>query len=420
VKDRQQFEVETAIPSSIEEIVKSELYTDNANREHKVNPQPEDVNELLKKVYSHIEAEAIKKYKSNQLWAVKAWCYENVFKESVEACLDDETLLDEMVKPIGEWQHEDFNPLTHVRNQLENMGRKESYIRGIIGLASILVTKHGNKERFTQRELTSFVNYLKERYCKRDNAGVLVITSSYVTKVQQLKTFLDNLPEEDAEGHPIPKQRLPMAKVPDFPDKFYQPCFTDGEVESLICAAVLDEKPQTVLRLAIATIYGCRVGELAQLSTESINVDHGSPTIKILTEKKGQRKPQPIPEELAPLFSIPFNQRKQYQLQADLKRIAKKATVPMPQRSGVHAIRRAVVSALFQQETLKELEIQKFLRWSTERKYGVMPRYIKTPIEETDVKVMSRHPYVGFWVSMVPIMSHLAQYKGIVGFTKKR
>ena len=276
----------------------------------------------MKRVYQRIEAGALKTFKSNELWAIKAWTYENILTDAVskEACLADDKLLDELVSPIEEWQVQQFDPLLNFRRKLEFSGRKERYITEVIRVAIMLVTKCGKKERYSEPELLEFLDYPKKRYWKKDpETKELLLTSSYVTKVQQLKNFLECLPE-DEHGR---RQKFP-AQVPSFPDKFYQPAFTNDQIESLICAAILDEKPESVLRLAIATIYGCRVGELAQLSTEAINLDRNNPTIDIPTEKRGRRKPQPIPQELIPLFGIPLKPRTTGKIQSDLRRISRK------------------------------------------------------------------------------------------------
>ncbi len=45
-----------------------------------------------------------------------------------------------------------------------------------------------------------------------------------------------------------------------------------------------------------------------------------------------------------------------------------------------------------------------------DRVVGVMPRYVKTPTEVTDSEVLSKHPYVPMWKTMVRFLPYLPQY----------
>lgn len=67
--------------------------------------------------------------------------------------------------------------------------------------------------------------------------------------------------------------------------------------------AIVEEKPDEVLCIALATIYGCQCKEITNIDSSNINLE--DMTVSIPTEKKGQRNPQPIPEALKLIFSIP-------------------------------------------------------------------------------------------------------------------
>jgi len=400
MKDRTDFELDTTPPRSIRDIVIEQLdYTQRDGKTVAV----ESINELLTRIYSHIEAEAIKRFKSNELWAIKAWTYENILRDSTakEAAMTDESLLDELVSPIGEWQKGEFDPIAHWRRTLELSERTPGYIKECMRLAHKLVGKYGKKRSYSQVELMEFLDEEHKRYRK----------STYVTRVRQLKSFLDSLPEDENGRRP----KLPINKIPSYPKEFNSPWFTPEEIDKLIYWAFLEAKPDIVLRLAIASIYGPRVGELASLSSQNIDLDHENPRILIPTEKKGRRIPQPIPTELIPLFSIPLKPMKDQTLQAQLKRLCKKAGVATPPRTGFHSIRRSVVTVLFSVENLKELTIRRFLRWA-EAGYGmgaVMPSYIKTPLSVTDAEVISKHPYVAMWKRMMQFLPYLEQYNDV-------
>ncbi len=406
-KTRADFELDDTPPRSIRDIVLEEIsYTEYDGKTN--NPLAvENVNELLNRIYKHIETEAIKRFKSNELWAVKAWVYENILQESIakEAAMTDETLLDELVSPLADWQRGDFDPIRNFKTTLQLSERTEGYIKECLRVVHKLVGRYGKKRSYTREELVDFLNDEHQRYCQ----------STYATRVRQLKCFLDTLPEDDRGRRP----QLPIKRMPPYPKEFAQPCFTAEEIERLIYRAVHEASPDFVLRLCVASIYGTRVGELASLSSQHINLDHGNCSILIPTEKKGRRVPQPIPTELSPLFSIPLQPMRGQRLQEQLKRLCRKAGVPTPKRTGIHSIRRSVITALYSNTDLKELTIRRFVRWA-EGGYGmgVMHRYVKTPVSVTDTEVISKHPYVKMWKKMMMFLPYLEQYRDVCAISQ--
>jgi integrase len=400
MKSREDFELDASPPRSLRQLVVEQL--DYVERDGKIVPV-ESVEELLQRIYAHVEREAIKRFKSNQLWAVKAWVYD-ILQDSVakQAAMTDETLLDELVSPIADWQSGEFDPIRNFRRTLELSERTPGYIKECLRVAHKLVAKYGKKRSYSQTEIMEFIGEEHDRYRK----------STYVTRLHQLKSFVDSLPE-DENGH---RPKLPIKRIPSYPpiQEFDRPSFTPEQIEALIYWSVLEAKPDMALRLAIASIYGTRVGELAQLSSEHIDLNHGNPTITIPTEKKGRRLPQPIPSELVPLFSVPLEPMKAQTIQVNLKRLCKKAGVPILPRTGIHSIRRSVATALFENEDLKDLWVFRFLRWAEGGAgLGVMHRYVTTPISETDAQVISKHPYVAMWKGMMMFLPYLEQYKDV-------
>jgi len=360
----------------------------------------------MKRVYAHIEKQALEIYKSNEPWALRSYAYSHILCDAAKhVALEDDMLLSDLVSGLEEWQKTEFDPLLNLRRKLQFSGRKEAYVKACLIPATWFVAKYGKKARYTQAEILEFLDLLDKRYQKGDKPGRS--TSSYVNKITQFKRFLESLPEDEQTGR---KQPIPF-DIPSFPTEFHQPAFTHEEIDKIIYTAVMDEKPDVVLRLAIATIYGCRLGELVKLSSEHINLNDGQPTIMIPTEKKGERKPQPIPEELLPLFAIPLEPKPNYQILRDLKRVCRRAGVRYPHMGGVHCIRRSVVTALWGNTDLKEIAIKRFLRWSLGMGMGVMPRYVKTPVDVTDMEVLSKHPFIPIWQDMVLFLPYLPQYQ---------
>jgi len=345
-------------------------------------------------------------FKSNEPWALKSYAYSHILGDAGrQAVLEDESLLSDLVSEMEANQKTEFDPILNLKRTLRFSGRKDDYIRGCATVSAWFVAKYGKKQRYTRGEILEFLDYLDKRYTKGGKPGRE--TSTYVTKVTQFKTFLQSLPEDETTGR---KQVIPY-KPPAFPTEFHQPAFSPEEIDRIIYAAVMDEKPDVVLRLAAATIYGCRLGEVAGLSSKHMNLVPDKPTIAIPTAKKGERKHQPIPIELLPLFRLPPKIKSRQQMLKDLKRVCRKAGVTYPLRGGVHCIRRSVVTALWKNTDLKEISIQRFMRWSSGRGMGVMPKYVKTPVEVTDLEVLSKHPYVSIWQDMVEFLPYLPQYE---------
>jgi integrase len=396
---RQDLMLDQSPPRSLRELVIEQL--DYTQRDGKTVPVA-SIDELLKRIYKHIEAEAIKAFKSNQLWAIKAWTYEHILEDSTakQAAITDESLLDELVSPICAWQKGEFDPILNFRRTLELSERTRGTIKEYMRVAHKLVGKYGKKRTYSQEELLEFLHDEHTRYSQ----------GTYITRVRILKSFLDSLPEDETGRQP----KLPIKKIPPYPKDLNQPYFTPEEIDRLIYWSVLEAKPDMTLRLCIASIYGSRVGEMATLSSENINLDHENSSIRIETEKRGMRVPQPIPVELTPLFSVPLKPMKAQTIQSQLKRLCKKAGVATPPRTGIHSIRRSVATVLYSNTDLKELSIRRFLRWA-EGGYnmGVMPRYVKTPVSVTDREVINKHPYVAMWKDMMQFLPYLPQYDSV-------
>ena len=251
MKPKADFEPDISPPRSIRELVIEQLdYTQRDGKTVPIN----SVEELLQRVYKHIEQEAIKRFKSNKLWAVRTWTYENILQDSAAkgAAATDESLLDEMVSEFAEWQlhRAGYDPLKNFRRKLELSERTSGTIKECIRVAHKLVSMYGRKSVYTSEELLEFMDDEHKHYGR----------NTYITRLHILKSFLDSLPGDD-RGRRL---KLPIAKTPAYHQKgLKQPYFIPEEIDKLIYWAVLESKPEFVLRLAIATIYGTRVGELA-------------------------------------------------------------------------------------------------------------------------------------------------------------
>ena len=207
--------------------------------------------------------------------------------------------------------------------------------------------------------------------------------------------FLRNLPGAD-------KQReLPLG-MPKAAEEFYQPIFSNEDIETLIWATVIDDIPANlVVRLIIASIYGARRGELTELSSDNFKLDGDKSTILIKTEKRGQRKPQPIPRSLVPLFNVGVTPLEEHILHRQLHKICKRAGVSLPKGAGYHCFRRRVVTTVSEVEH-SDTVVSNFMRWAKPR--TMLSRYKQTPIEQTDKAILMQHPFVKVWEQVVPYL----------------
>jgi len=243
---------------------------------------------------------------------------------------------------------------------------------------------------YSDDEILQYLDWAGEHFKQKQ--------SSYVCECQRLLQFLRNLPNANRD------RKLPIP-MPGMPDKFRQPMLSDNEVEAICWATVVDKiKPNMVIRLAVASIYGGRVGELAQLSSNDFYLDGAKSYIWIPTMKRGVRKKQPIPAALLPLFQAPIKATSVPTLHNKLKRVLSKAEIPWQYGMGFHSFRRNVVTALDKLGTQSDIAVYKFMRWSTPRHLGMLDRYRRTPSEESDMKILENHPRVKLWQDIIPYL----------------
>jgi len=371
-------------------------------RGEEVKPlRDEDIEALLQRIYAHIEKQALSVYNSNEPWALKSWAYDHILRDEVakQAAIADESLLEELTAPVRDWQSEQFDPLLNLKRKLEAGEYAPASSSLVMRVAREFVLRYGKKQRYTEPEILDYLDYLRKTY-----RG-----STYPTKVYQLKVFFDSLPPDELGR----RQEMPLKRYPSYPTEYYQPTFSREELEAMAAVALIDEPAPSILRLLIAQVYGVRLGELATLDSRYINLDHGEPTITFLVQKRksAKRYPviQPIPKELAPFFSVPLKPRDPHQIISDLRRICRKAGLTLPPRAGIHAIRRRVVTDLWETPGIKELSIRNFIRWST-GSLGVMPRYVQKPTLQTDMQILKQHPY-SWWKDWASYVSWLPQFK---------
>jgi integrase len=399
VKSREDFTPDLTPPNSIRELIEMELHvqttTDKQGEKHFLPNTDGDLDDLMKRVFARIEQKALEVYKSAEPWALRAWALANLLQDEVVA---DETIqiADNLVAPVKDWQDkEEFDPLTFYRKRLNTLGLKPNTIKLYMCTAARVVGKFGRKRFYNDEELAEYQDWA---------AAHFTATSSYVHECARLTQFIRNLP--GANRH----RELPL-KVPKMPDKFYQPTLTDHEVEYIIWSAALDNLPPSiVVRLVVASIYGARRIELSKLSSKDIHLNGKESYLYIHTAKGGDKRKQPIPECLIPLFDIPIKPIGFSMLEYWFRKVIEKACIPWRHRLGWHALRRNVVTLLDRQGSQSDIAISKFMRWSTPRELGMLDRYRQTPAEESDRVILENHPTVKAWEYALPFICEFNQH----------
>jgi len=377
---------------TLRDLIQDEIQAEAVDKkEPPPNLSDESIEALMQTVYGRIERGALEAYKSAEGWALRRWCLENILKDEIvsEATVE---IADGLISPVKDWQREQvFDPISYYKHRLTHtLRRSPATIRAYTQTAARFVGKFGRKKDYSDDEVIQYLDWAGEHYknCQ----------TSYVHECQRLLQFLRNLPLADR------KRELPI-RMPQMPDEFRQPMWTDDEVEIFGWACVLDKvKPDMVTRIAIASIYGGRKSELAQLSSDDIHLDGEQSYIYISTLKRGVRKKQPLPPPLIPLFSVPIVPISPTVLHNRLKVIAKRASVFWKPGSGTHSFRRNVVTLLDSMGTQSDISIHKFMRWATPRHLGMLDRYRRTPTEESDMKILNNHPRVKLWEEIIPYL----------------
>jgi len=393
-------DLELELPVSLREMEHSELQQKSFDDWSTGQPSQDVTNELveetLKKTYEIIERKALEVYHSNEPWALRAWALSNILQEEIGNEVTNE-ISHQLISPIIEWQKEQpFDPVAYYRNILELENRSLKTIKAYGITASRFVAKVGRKRNYTDDDIIRYLTW----------AHKYLSTNSYFQECNRLLLFLRKLPGEN------PLRKLPIA-IPKAPTEFRQPTFGNDEIELMAWSTVcFDTPPDVVVRLVTSMVYGARVSELLELSSKNINLDGDKSWILIPTKKGGRKKPQPIPKSLVPLYNVPLSPISEGRLNRQLRKLCRQAQITLPSRGGFHSIRRRVVTVLTEIEH-SEISIHHFMRWSVPRQFAMLSRYRQTPVEESDIAILSKHPYVKLWEEVKPyILKHNNSYTG--------
>lgn len=394
MKTRDDFKLD--LDFTLRDLIEDELLAESVEKKQPPQFTDESIEALMQAVYSKIERGALEAYKSNEPWALRRWALENILRGEIvsEATVE---IANGLIAPVLGWQKEqDLDPIKFFRQRLTNTLRlSEGTVRNYMRTAAKFVAMIGRKKSYTDDEVMQYLDWAGGHYKSK---------SSYVCECQRLLQFLRNLPGADR------RRDLPIP-MPKMPDKFNQPMFSDDDIETIAWASViLKLKPNMVVRLVIGSIYGGRKSELAELSSDDFYLDGEKSYIYIATKKGGDKRKQPIPPSLVPLFSVPIEPINPVTLHVRLRNIVEKIGVEWKHGSSFHSFRRNVVTMLDSLENVSDMSRYKFVRWATPRHLGMLDRYRRIPSEESDAKILSQHPRVKLWEEIIPLLVDLNPY----------
>lgn len=173
--------------------------------------------------------------------------------------------------------------------------------------------------------------------------------------------------------------------------KLPQPWFRKEEVISIITQAREKCTPEELAMLAIATVYGCRRSELADIRREDL--DFEQKTITIYARKGGR-----VATQLMPVEIIPYIKDYDWPLTTEvamshLFKSILASTIGPRDGYGWHSLRRGIITEL-RNAGVSADDRYAFMRWS---QGIILETYEQHEIGEVEGRIFPVHPYLLAW-----------------------
>lgn len=173
--------------------------------------------------------------------------------------------------------------------------------------------------------------------------------------------------------------------------RFPQPWFRKEEVITIITQAREKCTPEELAMLAIATVYGCRRSELADIRREDFNFEQK--TMTIYARKGGRVATQLLADEvIAYILGHDWSPRSEGAVSRVFKSILESTIGPRDGYSW-HAIRRSLITEL-RNAGVSGDDRYAFLRWS---QGVILETYEQYEIGEIESRIFPVHPYLLPW-----------------------
>lgn len=198
------------------------------------------------------------------------------------------------------------------------------------------------------------------------------------------------------KGIPWPLLKGDLPRVNPMEGRF--PVLSPEDIRNLIIWSKKDGDDATRAFIALSTTYGFRLGELASL--DCLNIDLKERRLTIQTEKKGIMRVHSIPQHIFVfLKEYPFPKIGKSQLDFMLKRALALVGIEREKGTGFHAIRRSLITQLFERG-IPIWDIFKFFGWRNTEFWGLprMPMLYYHPEQASlDERIFRVHPFLGLW-----------------------
>lgn len=246
--------------------------------------------------------------------------------------------------------------------------------RAFLGQSERFLLAVGTKPRYSQQDILSYVDRLvlaghKETTINANLAGIraLFTANELVWPLDKRDLHL-GLPQEEADAPVI--DPADVAKL----------------IQGLRGAPSL---ARTVI--ALVTIWGFRGGEVERIYANGCD----GRIIEVQTLKGGRKRRHVVPSPaLIPVLTIAKARISTHTLHTVFDQALTKHVRPPRPREGLHALRRSLVTGLFEND-VSEGTIERFMGW---RQKSISQRYNKTDPVAVDQAIYVRHPFLEFWL----------------------
>lgn len=159
----------------------------------------------------------------------------------------------------------------------------------------------------------------------------------------------------------------------------------------MVKAAQHSSEPLHAAYLALASVYGMRLFELARVEARDINVDQG--WIFVRTAKGGVQRKQLMHPDIAPwIAGIEFEPVSEQKMNGIFRFIEAVASIPHEEHVGWHSIRRTLVTELAK-VGMHPAMAKKFLRW---KDADIQEHYVVYDFD-IDRQAFAVHPFAAMW-----------------------
>lgn len=273
---------------------------------------------------------------------------------------------------IGELVYED----------LVARGKKLSTAKEWKAMVERLVEVAGEKDRYDRSDVIKYLAKLRELGHKQNTINKELRPLKLLCQIQVWG-------EGDRSGFP----KLTMPKVK--PSDVMRTIFTREEVVKMIVDGRAKLNMRELRYLALATVYGLRREELANLSKDDVNKDG---TLRVRTVHGGPETVHLIPERLHD-YLVDFEPCSPDYMGTIFKRIMVKLGMYKGERFGWHSIRRSLATELLLADA-SGLNIVRFMRWSDasfKGEFGMLTIYAQKDQARIDSEIFKVHPFLEYW-----------------------